>query len=328
MKTFNIILFLLLFPILSFSENGTFFQNTISDYHREECIRKGWKRIELNVKGKKRELYFKAPSGYWSLGSIIIFHKEDGDASNFCSNIRASLPMVEFSNEAINMGFSVFSLESLENSFLAENESFCGKMFDAFSVNNSLNNDLSFTKEVITKLIPELRPVGSKKNVFLVGVSNGGFMAVKAASQLFHLISGFAVISAGDPYGTKISCFKSRSRLSSYDRVLTDNETKKNLGKENSCKSASYKNELKWPEIKSRFNLPFILLYHEGDPFIDSSCVLKLKTILVSNSFEGKKDFKVKQKGWKRSVNHEWLEEYNKPLLDFFKRESNPLDGE
>jgi pimeloyl-ACP methyl ester carboxylesterase len=322
--TFAVAAFSLLIAVESVAQQGGFFSDSLFDYHEKECVRKGWSKRTIDVGGHTRKLFWRGPPGYWPLGAIVILHPGGGSYSNFCSNINHGRPMVEFADAAIGQGFALFSLDSLENKFLGAKGKPCGKRFDSVGNHTSTNADLPFIEIMLNKVIPQFRPTGSKRDIFLAGISNGGFMTVMAAANYPDLISGFAVVSAGDPYGTHLDCSQNPLRQRSTPGVLIDNETGKPLSDENACKAAAYRKEFRWPEPKLRYNPPFKLFYHEGDPIINTSCKEKLHRILVSNSFEDAGSFILPLRGWNRQANHAWLEDYNQPMLDFFVAQTRP----
>ncbi len=309
------------------AQQGGFFSRSLVNYHEQECVRKGWQKGNVTVAEKKRLVLWKGPHGFWSHGAIILLHGDGGSYSNFCSNINAERAMVEFANSAIKEGFAVFSLESLDGEFQGIKGKPCQKRFDSFGNHVATNLDLPFIGKIITKTIPKLRPVGSKQDIFIAGISNGGFMAVMAAANYANFIKGFAVISAGDPYGTHIDCGKEPLRGKGLAGVYIDNETSKPLSEEGACTTSAYRREFLWPVSKLRYNPPFKLFYNEGDPIIHSSCKEKLHRILVSNRFEDAGSFVLPMKGWNRASNHGWLKHYNKPMIDFFKELTRPANS-
>ncbi|MEK7725516.1 MAG: hypothetical protein AAB336_14280, partial [Acidobacteriota bacterium] len=183
------------------------------------------------------------------------------------------------------------------------------------------NLDLPYLKHIFTNIIPSLRKKEDNKSIFLTGLSSGGYMTVRGATHLGDLITAFAPISNGDPYGWQRKCDPKYGN--SRDNVKGagfDNETKKQIIEENSCLSEIYPNEKKWDAflgIKPKFRL----FHSKYDGINDYSCGLKMEKQLLAHGFEGEPVYLLKNDGGKRQViNHFWHNEYNAELLQFFKR--------
>ena len=100
-----------------------------------------------------------------------------------------------------------------------------------------------------------------------------------------------------------------------------DIETDKEIHKEDSCKSDAYPNEKKWPDIKR--SVSFKQFYHEGDGAVHTSCIEKTRKLLVENGYQDAGAFIISTEKGKRSIKeHFWQQEYNQPILDFFKKHS------
>ncbi|MBZ0188192.1 MAG: hypothetical protein K8F91_18225, partial [Candidatus Obscuribacterales bacterium] len=70
----------------------------------QEAISKGWKRLNLEIDGRQRQLLFKAPGRNWKNGVIITFHGGGGSYSNFSANLPIGKPMVDFAEMALEEG--------------------------------------------------------------------------------------------------------------------------------------------------------------------------------------------------------------------------------
>jgi poly(3-hydroxybutyrate) depolymerase len=290
------------------------------DRFEGECIQKGWQQFSVQVDNATRKIIWKGPGQEWRKGAIIALHGGGGTYSNFCANIRIGKPMVDFSAMAISEGFAIFSLESDEGLLTDKRGDSCGKRWLSMAENNKKNPDLAFIKKVITDVIPQMRPAQSSKSIFMTGISNGGFMTVLAASHFSDKITAFAPVSAGDPYGIYVDCGKG-SAFRSTPGLLIDRDTHKPINEKDACKSEKYINEKKWIAAKSPDRPPFKLFYHMGDSVDDTSCKIKLQRQLVSNGFQDDGSFILGDKSSTRwPLNHFWKHEYNKPVIDFFKK--------
>lgn len=290
------------------------------DRFEGECIQKGWQQFSVQVNNTTRKILWKSPGALWKNGAIIALHGGGGTYSNFCANIRIGRPMVEFSALAIAEGFAIFSLESDEGLLIDKHGKSCGKRWLSMAQDNKKNPDLAFIKKVITDVIPRLRPARSSKSIFMTGISNGGFMTVLAASHFSDKLTAFAPVSAGDPYGIYVDCGKG-SAFRSTPGLLLDRDTHKPINEKDACKSEKYINEKKWIAVKSPDKPPFKLFYHLGDSVDDTSCKIKLQHQLISNGFKDDGSYILGDKSSTRwPLNHFWKSEYNKPLIDFFKK--------
>lgn len=289
------------------------------DYYEKECLQKGWQKTTINVDGLPRKILWKGPKQAWKNGAIIALHGGGGTYSNFCTNIELGKPMIDFSELAISQGFAVISLDS-EDGLLRDTEGYsCGKRWLSMAEDNKSNPDLLFIEKVITEVIPSLRPANSPKDIFITGISNGGFMTVLAATHFGDKISAFAPVSAGDPYGIYVDCIQ--VPLRDTPGKLIDSETNKPINEKNACKADSYTHEKQWRVMG--FQTSFKLFYHEGDGVDDTSCKEKIQHLLVEHGYKDDGSFVIKNVGIKRIINHFWREEYNQPLIEFFIRYAN-----
>lgn len=289
---------------------------SLYDKYEKECLQKGWQKNIVSVDGQTRKILWKGPEGSWKNGAIIALHGGGGTYSNFCANIELGKPMVDFGELAISQGFAVISLESEDGLLRDEKDYSCGKRWLSLAEDNKSNPDLIFIEKVITKTIPGWRPAKSGKGIFITGISNGGFMAVLAATHFGDKISAFAPVSAGDPYGIYVDCAEVPFR--DTPGKLIDSETNKPINEKNACQANSYPHEKPWKSAGSQ--TPFKLFYHEGDGVDDISCKEKIQRLLVAHGYKDGGSFVINDAGIKRIINHFWMEEYNQPILEFFAR--------
>ncbi len=286
--------------------------------YEEECIADGWRTMTVNVNGLERRILWKAPKGNWRNGAIIALHGGGGTYSNYCANIDLGKPMIDFSELAISEGFAVISLDSEDGLMKDTNGLSCGKRW-LFVEADKANPDLLLIERVITETIPQLRPANSAKSIFITGISNGGFMTVLAGTHFGDKISAFAPVSAGDPYGTYVDC--TEVPLRDTPGKFIDSETNKPINEIAACKADSYPHEKQW--TVTGYQTPFKLFYHEGDAVVDTSCKEKAQRLLVEHGYQDEGSFVIENVGIKRIINHFWREEYNQPLIEFFKKYSS-----
>lgn len=283
----------------------------------KNCADDGWKTKIWKVNNIERKVIWRGPKGLWKSGTILVLHGGGGEAAHFCAGGWLVKPQRQFAEMAIDNGFGVFLLEATTDIVTDEQNRPCGKRFD-FSVLKRPNIDLPYIEEIIQKLIPTERPVGSRLNLFMTGLSTGGFMTIRASSVLANQISAFAPIAAGDPYGTDTVCDTSLSKRTSAKGILIDRETKKNIVVEESCTAKGYTSESPWPKLQKQIS--FKQFHHEKDGLVDLSCLRKATQQLVAHGFRDDGLFLIKSRGRRTLVHHLWQSEYNKPLIDFFKR--------
>ncbi len=293
------------------------------DYYENQCLEKEWQKAIINVNGLPRKILWKGPKESWKNGAIIALHGGGGTYSNFCANIRIGKPMIEFSDLAISEGFAIFSLDSEEGFLRDANGCSCGKRWLSMAEDNKSNPDLFFIEKVITEIIPGLRQANSAKDIFITGISNGGFMTVLAAAYFDDKISAFAPVSAGDPYGIYVDCAEG-SAFRHTPGKLIDSETNKPINENDACKADSYPHEKKWKIANSEKKPFFKLFYHEGDGVDNTSCKKKVKRLLVEHGYKDDGSFVIKDDSGKTRVsNHFWQKEYNQPLIEFFTKSAN-----
>ncbi len=287
----------------------------------KQCLARGWQRVEMQVAGLARELLWKAPAGPWSRGAIIVLHGGGGQHIQWCvANALVVAPQVRFSELALAEGFAVFLLNSSDR--VTDNDGrVCGKVWDD-EVRKRPNLDLPFIGETIRELVPRLRPAGSRKEIFVTGLSSGGYMTVRAATHFDDLVTAFAPVSSGDPYGWQRVCEAGLTSRTTVHGVGFDSETGKRIIERDACRAQAYPHEKPWDSARPAVKPAFRIFHHEQDGINDRSCSEKAGTLLRQHGYPGPPDFVLR--GGRRSLaNHLWQDAYNRPLLDFF---SSQLD--
>lgn len=285
----------------------------------EACAANGWELVRLKVAGHQREFFWKGPQGAWVNGAIVVMHGGGGFHHNFCASThKLTAAQVSFTEQALQRGFGVFILNSTDRITDREGR-LCGKIWDD-EVRDRPNVDLPFIREIIAKQIPARRGQGGSPSVFLTGVSSGGYMSVRAATEMPDLVTAFAPISNGDPYGWHRDCTPKPGGRKTVHGAGYDNDTGDEILERNSCDASTrYKNEAPWPQPASSKKPIFKLFHHRQDGINDFSCNERVRAQLLAHGFEEDGRF-VLEGGWRRLVNHFWLDRYNAPLLDFFER--------
>jgi pimeloyl-ACP methyl ester carboxylesterase len=290
------------------------------DHHEKECLKKGWQRLVVTVEAVERKVLWKAPEGSWKNGAIIALHGGGGTFSNFGSNIPIGKPMVEFGDLAIREGFAVISPESTFGLATDREGRSSGKRWDCIHVTDRKNVDLPFLHQLITEVIPDLRPAGSAPQTFVTGVSNGGFMAILFATHFPGIIIAFAPVSAGDPYGT----YMDMGTHPPLERkmapgVFRDNETHKLISAVGAAVAEAYANETEWPDMAVGRKPPFRQFYHLKDGVVDVSLKEKATRFLVEHGYHDDGSFVMDNTANRTLMNHFWQSEYNLPLIEYFK---------
>jgi pimeloyl-ACP methyl ester carboxylesterase len=276
------------------------------------CLDKGWQRKDLVVAGQDRRLFFKlGVSSVPHLGSILLFHGGGGTATNFCGDHPLNVPVEQFCQLATASGFSLFSLDSSFNRARDGNGLSIGKRWDCL-YQSRFNVDLGFVDQVLSEVVPLFHSQGEK--VFLVGISNGGFMTALAASHFSERLAAFALVSAGDPYGTVFDMAVEGPR-SCAPGVFRDVATGMTINLPGACGLSPYLQEFPWPPNGRA--IPFKQFHHRGDGLCDVSCMEKLQHFLSAAGYINAGAYVVV--GPRNVLHHFWRAEYNQPLLDFFK---------
>lgn len=283
----------------------------------QQCLQAGWQREPLSAAGQPRGVLWKAPAnGAWSAGSIVVMHGGGGQHTNFCvANVELIAPQVRFTQAALEQGYAVFLLDSTDA--VTDNAGRrCGKVWDD-EVRARANLDLPYIEEVLRRLIPARRPAGARSEIFLGGHSSGGYMAVRAASNFGHLLSGVALVASGDPYGWFRDCSTRPTDRPNVFGIGLDSETLRPIGEPAACASPSRANEKPWEGTAIAPKPPFRAFHHAQDGIHDRSCVDKVRAELVARGYPETPAFTLD--GGSRSTDvHYWLDAYNAPLLAWF----------
>lgn len=281
-----------------------------------QCMARGWQRAVLPVAGLQRVLLWKGPDGPWPNGTIIVLHGGGGQHTHFCvANASIIEPQVRFTELAIAQGFAVFVLNSSDK--VTDNEGrACGKVWDD-EVRDRPNLDLPFISEVLRTVIPRVRPEGSRREIFMTGLSSGGYMTVRAATHFDNLVTAFAPVSSGDPYGWHRICDPSLSNRKNVHGTGFDNETNKQIIERDACRAAGYPREKPWESTNPAVKPTFRLFHHENDGVKDVSCTDKVGSLLEQHGYPRVPDFRLID-GTRSVANHLWQDACNRPILEFF----------
>ncbi len=282
-----------------------------------QCLANGWQQANVQVVGSSRELLWKGPQGLWNKGAMLVLHGGGGQHYQWCvANDPSVEPQVTFSNMAIVEGFVVFLLNSSDK--ITDNDGrLCGKVWDD-EVRDRANLDLLLIGEVIRVLIPQVRPRESRAEIFMTGLSSGGYMTARASTHFDNLITAFAPVASGDPYGWHRICDPALSpRRDNVNGIGIDNETGKNISEINACRAESYPHEKTWDTANPAFKPTFKLFQHENDGINDLSCNDKIERQLEAHGYRNTGRFLLRG-GQRNLANHLWQPAYNRPILDFF----------
>jgi len=282
------------------------------------CMALGWRRVERQVAGIPRGLLWKGPNGPWAKGAILILHGGGGDHFQWCvANAPIFEPQVRFSELAVSEGSAVFLLNSSDR--VTDNEGrACGKVWDD-EVRERPNLDLPFIEEVIRAVLPALRPRGSRSEVFITGLSSGGYMTARAATHFDDLVDAFAPVSSGDPYGWHRICEESLTPRERVHGAGFDNETGKQITERDACRAESYPNEKPWDSTHPSVKPAFQRFHHVDDGINDLSCSDKVGRLLRRHGYPDVPAFLLRGDGRRSLAHHLWQEAYNLPVLDFFE---------
>ncbi|NIM95293.1 MAG: hypothetical protein GTO18_16480 [Anaerolineales bacterium] len=293
--------------------------SALYDRHERICLEHGWQKIVVDVEGLPRQLLWKGPEQSWEKGTIITLHGGGGTHSNYCSGPSIGEPMEKFSELAIEEGFAIFSLDSSYGLVTDREGRSCGKRWDSLYQEHRSNIDLLFIGTVLTKTIPEIRPPNSSEDIFVTGISNGGFMTILAAIAFGDEVTAFAPVSAGDPFGTYFDMgTKTVLERRCAPGVFRDSETHELINQINACSGASItaENELLRRNLEEK--PAFKQFHHQGDGACNISCVEKARMTLVEYGYEDDGAFIIENNGRSTVWKHFWMEEYNQPIIDFF----------
>ena len=280
-----------------------------------QCQSAGWAREVVTAAGLQRLVLWKAPAA-WNRGALLILHGGGGSHTNFCvANAAAIAAQVRFTEMALTQGFAVFLIDSSDQ--VRDNDGrICGKVWDD-EVRARTNLDLPFIEDLLRRVIPAKRPSGGRTEVFVTGHSSGGYMTVRVASRFPELVTAFAPVSSGDPYGWFRDCTRRPGDRVNVAGAGFDNETRRQIVEPGACEAASYPNEKTWDGAPSATKPTFRQFHHAQDGVNDRSCVAKVRAQLLARGYPQEVPFMLD--GGSRNVDvHSWLDEYSAPLLAFF----------
>lgn len=283
----------------------------------QQCQALGWQREVVQSVGLARLVLWKAPAGNtWTRGAMLVLHGGGGTHTNFCvANVALTEPQVRFTAQALAAGYAVFLLDSSDRVTDPQGR-LCGKVWDD-SVNTRDNLDLPFLESVMQDLIPAKRPVGSRGTIVMTGLSSGGFMSLRAATRLGHLLSAVAPVSSGDPYGWARDCTPLPADRSNVFGYAFDLETRQPISQPAACQANAYPNEKPWDASPGNVRPPIRQFHHVSDAIHDVSCVEKASIQLTARGFSPAPPFRLsgppREAAW-----HYWLDDYNPALLDYF----------
>ncbi len=280
-----------------------------------QCQGSGWAREVVPTAGLQRLVLWKAPAS-WARGAIVILHGGGGSHTNFCvANVESIAAQVRFTDLALAQGFAVFLIDSSDQ--VSDNEGrLCGKVWDD-EVRARANLDLPFLEDLLRRVIPAKRPQGGRSEVFLTGHSSGGYMAVRAATRLAELVTAFAPVSSGDPYGWFRDCTRRPGDRLNVAGAGFDNETRLQIVVPGACESSSQAHEKPWDGAASAARPAFRQFHHAQDGINDRSCVAKVRAQLLARGYPEEAPFMLD--GGSRSADaHAWQDDYSAPLLAFF----------
>lgn len=283
----------------------------------QQCVANGWKRLAIEVAGLPREVLWKGPtSGRWNNGALLVLHGGGGQHHQWCAaNSPLVEPQVKFSEMAVARGFAVFLLNSTDRVTDTAGRP-CGKVWDD-ERRDRMNLDLVFIGHMLRDEIPRLRSPGSRTELFITGLSSGGYMTVRASTHFDNLITAFAPVSSGDPYGWHRVCERGTTVRNNVHGAGFDNETGKQIIEMNACNATAYPREKVWDTSGTRTKPAYRVFHHEMDGINDISCGNKVSLQLRAHGYAGEPDFRLR--GGRRSLaNHLWQDAYSRPVLDFF----------
>lgn len=293
--------------------------------HEIYCQDNGWTQVTMTVDGNSRQAFWKGPpaSKPW-LGTIFWLHGGGGANTRMCYNSgESTVPLLSFAAMAIEHGFGVVVPDALPNTVTDAESRTCGKIWDATVVaGRSTNFDIPFFVELINTTLPAIRPAGSKPHVMVAGHSRGGYMAMRFGTQRDDVVTAFAMVAAGDPYGSRQDCDPATSDHAGVVGLLMDRGTEIEVNDANpACVKAGgvYPNEQTLQTTSPAWRPRAKLLYHDLD-VLDRSCKTKVHDILTAASYPIDREYRIVATGAKSVTHHLWKEEYNYPVIEFFRR--------
>jgi hypothetical protein len=292
---------------------------------REECEERGWSQRLLDTQvGNtivKRKLLFKAPAddAPWK-GAILILHGGGSNYTAWCAGTANGSNY--YGSQAVGAGFGVFLLDSTD--IVSDREgAMCGKVWDDKVIDRD-NYDLPYIESVITAVVPEFRPDGSDEGIFVSGFSSGGYMTIRASSHFNHLVTAFAPVGSGSPYGWYRDC----SQESGRDLVAgigLDIDTDKQIVEVGACgpifydPEATYPNEVKWDDGGADSKPPFLKLHHFYDAIADVSCHTRARHQLLANGYPGEQFVLAPEGATRHYFHHTFNGAYTPEILNFFE---------
>ncbi len=96
-----------------------------------------------------------------------------------------------------------------------------------------------------------------------------------------------------------------------------DRETGNQIIEDRACLSDDYKKESVWPLTKRKID--FKQFHHEKYGIVDLSCFQKINKQIIKHDYVDHGAFLIKSQGRRKLVNHLWQNEYNEPMIKFFK---------
>lgn len=287
-----------------------------------QCMARGWQPAVVGSGGAARDLLWKAPSGPWAKGAVIVLHGGGGRHFQWCvANAAILAPQARFAERAVAEGFAVFLLDSTDRVTDTAGR-LCGKVWDD-EVRERANLDLPFIGAVIGDFIPRLRPAASARGIFLTGLSSGGYMAVRAATRFNDRVAAVAPVSAGDPYGWHRICDPALSARPTVFGRAYDNETGRHIPEPGSCAAESYPNEMPWDDGGAAARPAVRVFRDESDGIVDASCGEKLDLLLRRHGYPAAPAF-VLRGGRRTLASHFWQDAYTGPVLEFFAGVAGP----
>ena len=280
-----------------------------------QCLAAGWQRLVIEAAGLQRSVLWKAPAGAWSKGAVVVLHGGGGQHANYCiANSPSIGAQVRFTELALAQGFAVFLPDSSDR-VTDDSGRLCGKVWDD-EVRARPNLDLPLFEQLLRVSIPALRPTGSRTGLFMVGHSSGGYMTVRAATRLGDVLTAFAPVASGDPYGWYRDCTpRATDRVNVFGAGF-DSETRRQIIEPGACSAASYPNEKPWEGATATARPAWRAFHHAQDGINDLSCVHKVSAQLRARGYPETPALTLD--GGSRSAEaHAWQDGYNAALLDF-----------
>jgi hypothetical protein len=148
-------------------------------------------------------------------------------------------------------------------------------------------------------------------------------MTVRAATHFDNLITAFAPVSGGDPYGWHRICEKGLTPRITVHGAAFDNETGKQITESGACRASNYPHETTWESANPLVKPAFRIFHHKYDGVHDASCCDKVDKLLRAHGYAGEEEFLLNDNERRSLANHLWQEAYNRPILDFFMSRTN-----